>query len=121
MDRNDVIEECIAAVEGLNEQCADLLEAAAEGEQLQHRQHRQAYTQVIQRLESLREGAYDWPAVRPERLQLLLLDRVETFLQNEESTAIRAEFGLDDSLHLITWVKEQLKVNAEVRASFLLP
>src|SRR5688572_25668182 len=108
-DRNAILDEAIGAIEGLNEQCADLLEAASAGEKVQHQQHRQAYLQAIQRLESLREGAYDWPAVRPERLQMLLLDRVEGFLQNGASDAIRAELGLDDSMHLITWVKGQLK------------
>lgn len=124
MDRNDVIEEAIAAVEGLSEQCADLLSASSEGEKPQHHQHRQAYMQAIQRLESLRDGAYDWPAVRPERLQAQLFDRIATFASDPKTHHLLAENGITDPASVVAlcaWTNDQLKNNASVRASFLLP
>lgn len=124
MERNDVIEECIAAVEGLNEQCADLIEAGGEAEAPQHRNHRQAYIQALGRLESLRDGHYDWPAVRPERFQADLFKRIDAFVRDPQTHHLLAEQGVTDPASvaaMCVWTLDQLKASAETRARFLLP
>lgn len=115
--RNEIIEECIVAIEHLSGQCTDLIDPDTE---VMHKHHYQAYLQAMTRLEGLREGRLPFPAVRAERLQMKLLDLVTTFLElGGEPGMVVSQYDRDMMLAVLAWMRTQVAANAEARASIL--
>lgn len=119
--RNEILEEAIVAVEQRAEACADEMTPETE---IMHKTHRQAYLQALEAIEAIRDEPLTFPGVRPERFQISLIEMSLSWVEAGNWLPFEGEdvpLAQMTIIAFLKWMKEQVELNAQGRASILRP
>ncbi len=115
------IDDVIARIEDMKEACADEGDGCEPPQRAIHNIHAGIYVKVLSVLESMREGN-TLPAggVRAERMQIDLLKRVKTYVEDGGELFHGSEDASRDSYAQFTdWIIGQVEQQVSARNSFL--